>query len=265
MLAETTSASNNATASTVGPAVSVKRPRGRPSRASLAAAATSGDSVSSVTTSNYSESASGYSTPLTSNAATPADSNRQSKLEVVIPVVKTRDSAAKALQKAKDYMTGNDSKKKRGFIEVADSEDDDLLDGSPITRRTRHDEQVARQLQEDLDREAAEAYVSEDDQGEDQDEMDEDSDDFPPVDTKGKGKSKSVAPRPRSRAAAKTVVQDEDEDEDDSDSVDFEPPVKRRKTVVSKGKGKGKAKAKVPLPPQSVIDDDDDGDDIPGK
>lgn len=165
---------------------------------------------------------------------------------------------------------GTDSKKKRGFIEIADSEDDDLSDTFPITQRTRNDEQVARQLQEDLDREAAEAYESEDEsaEGVEQDQMDEDSDDLATVDPKGKGKGKLVAPRSRGGAAVKHVISDSEDDEADySDSVDFEPPTKKRKTTVSKGKAKskvkGKGKAKMP-PPLSAGFDDDEDEDMPG-
>lgn len=245
--------------------------------------------MSSVTTSNCSESVSGYSTPFTSNAATPADSNRQSKIEVVIPVVKTRDSAAKAMQKAKDYMMGNDTKNKRQITEIADSEDDDLSDPSPIARRTRNDEQVARKLQEDLDREAAEAFVSEEayEESVDQDLMDENSDDLATLDPKGKGKGKSTAPRSRGRAAAKLAISDSDDEEEEfSDSIDFEPPTKKRKTTVMKGKGKGKAKTQakrrpdvlraqlkhknlaktnIPVHPPSPGFDDDEDEDIPRK
>ncbi|KAJ4388808.1 DNA repair protein rad16 [Gnomoniopsis smithogilvyi] len=271
--ADTSLASNDAASSAFSPSMPAKRPRGRPSKASLAAAAAaaaaSRDSVSSITTSNDSESVSGYSTPFTSNAATPAESNRQAKLEVVIPVVKSRDSAAKAMQKAKDYMMGKDSKKKRIFTEIADSEDDDLSDTSPITRRTRNDEHVARQLQEDLDREAAEAIQSQDESDDDErvqdDQVDEDSDDLATFDPKGKGRSKPTASRSRGRAPTKLVVSDSEDDEEDfSDSVELEPPTKKRKTAVSKGKSKakGKGKAKMPPPPPPGFDDDED-DDIP--
>lgn len=228
--------------------------------------------MSSATTSNESESVSGYSTPFTSNTATPAESNRQSNIEVVIPVVKTRDSAANAMQKAKDYMLGKDAKKTRDFTEIADSEDDDFSNTSPITLRTRNDEHVARQLQEDLDQEAAEAYVSDSDDEEalEQDEMDEDSEDLPLANSKAKGKSVAPRPRPRGRAAASSMVPDSDDDEEDySDSGDFEPPSKKRKTAGSKGKtasmAKGKGKARMPPPPSPGSDDDVEDDDIPGK
>lgn len=231
--------------------------------------------MSSATTSNESESISGYSTPFTSNTVTPAESSRQSKIEVVIPVVRTRDSAANAMQKAKDYMMGKDVKKNRGFTEIADSEDDDLANTSPITSRTRNDEHVARQLQEDLDREAAEAFVSESDDQEavEQRELDESSEDLPLAKSKGKGKGKSVAPlpRPRGRAAAKLMMPDsEDDDEEiDSESDDFEPPAKKRKTAVPKAKqtskAKGKGKAKMPPPPSPGSDDDEEDDEMPGE
>lgn len=184
----------------------------------------------------------------------------------------TRDSAAKAMQKAKDYMLGKDAKKTRGFTEIADSEDDDLSNTSPTTLRTRNDEHVARQLQEDLDREAAEAYVSESDDEAvpEQDEMDEDSEDLPLANSKGKGKSVATRPRPRGRAGAKSMVLDSENDEEDySDPVDFEPPSKKRKTAASKGQttrgAKGKGKARMPPPPSPGSDDDVEDVDILGK
>ncbi|CAN8095617.1 unnamed protein product [Discula destructiva] len=277
--AEAPSASMNPRTSTPTslPSGTVKRPRGRPSKASMAAASVGRDSTSSVTTSNYSESVSGYSTPLTSKAATPAESTRTAKLEIVLPSAKSRGgsaASAEAMQRAKDYMMGIDSKKgKREFTEIADSEedDDDLSNTSPATQRFRHDEQIARQFQEELDREAAEAYVSEDERGasdlemiaKDTDDLSELSDvsdvsDISDVVIKGKGKgkakAKAIAPRARGRPSTKTVVQDSDDDIDfrsDDDSVDFEPPTKKRKTAVSKGKGKGKAKKPALPEPES--------------
>lgn len=152
-------------------------------------------------------------------------------------------------------MMGNDPKRKRELVEVADSEEDYLSDPSPNARRTRHDEKVARQLQEELDREAAEAFVSGDDQNIYEDEMDEDSDDFSLADPKGKGKA-VASRRPRGSRAnpKKNLVLDSDEDEEEfSDSVHHEPPTKKQKTV--------RGKSKVPAPPLS---DDDDDEDVPG-
>lgn len=251
--AQAASASRDAAASLAGP---VKRGRGRPSKASIAAAAAATrDSTSSVPNSNYSESVSDYSTPLTSNVPTPAPekpSARSAKFEVIIPAVsktsKTSGSTAMAIQKAKDYIMGNDSKRKRQFIEIADSEDDGTSDPSPNARRTRHDEDVARQLQEELDREAAEALVH----GSEEDAflggMDEDSDEAPLADSKGKGKA--VARRSRSgRSTAKAIVLGSSEDDDDF----YEPPTKKQKT---KGKGKDKGK----MPDIGLSDDDSDSD-----
>lgn len=230
--------------------------------------------MSSVTTSNDSESVSGYSTPFTSNTVTPAESSRQSKIEVVIPVVRTRDSATNAMQKAKDYMMGKDVQKNRGFTEVADSEDDHLSNTSPVTSRTRNDEHVARQLQEELDREAAEAFVSESDNENavEQHELDDSSEDLPLANSKGKGKGKgkSVAPPRRPRGRAVFMPDSDDDDEEiDSDSDNFEPPSKKRKTAVSREKqsmmAKGKGKAKMPPPPSPGFDDDEEDDEIPGE
>lgn len=223
----------------------------------MASEAANRDSTSSVTNSNYSESVSGHSTPLTSNVPTPAPEKsltRTSKFEVVIPAsTKTRGSTATAMQKARDYIMGNDSKRKRGFVEIADSEDDELSDSSPIARRTRHDEKVARQLQEELDREAAAALISDDGQDASVDEMNHDSDDFSVAGPKGKGKGKAIARGSRSaRSGAKNIILDSEEDKEDylSESVDYKPPTKKQKT---------KGKAKMSAPPLS------DDDDVPGK
>lgn len=245
----------------------VRRTRGRPSKASLAAAVASGDSVSSAAPSNCSsnESVSGYSTPLTSHVATPApdkpqvaasSSTRSKKLEVVIPALRTRDSAATALQKAKEYITANDSKRKRATFEIADSEDDELLDDTPNDRRTRHDEEVARQLQEELYREA-DVLTSEVDDGDSQDDVSDDIDSPSASDPKGKGKA-VARPRPRTtRSAVKYDISDSDEAEESSGSVHYEPPSKRQK----KAGGTGSAKSKGKMP----VADSDSEDDLPRK
>lgn len=217
------------------------------------------DSTSSVTTPNYSESGSGYSTPLTSNVPTPApekSSTRTSKFEVVIPgSSKTRGSTMTAMQKAKDYMPGNDSKRKRGFVEIADSEDDEddeWADPSPMARRTRNDEKVARQLQEELDHEATLAFLaSDDDQDASEDDMSDS--DFSVTDPKGKGKGKAVASRSRStQPTTSDFIKDSEEDDEDyvSDPVAYEPPTKKQKT---------KGKANMPAPPLSDDDEDEPG------
>lgn len=273
----------------------MKRPRGRPSKASLAAAANAvKDSASSITTSNYSESVSGYSTPLTSNAVTPADSSRAPKLEADLSSAKARGPATsvKVIQRPQDYMLGIDSKKKRTFLEVADSDDDDALsDPSPTAQRLRQDELIARQLQEvldremavaiesddqlreRLDREMAEALESDDDQRvyevDDSDLVD--SDDFlsdsmhTTTKSKSKGKAKATPLRRSGRPAKKAFVKPEDslDDEDWDSDFEFGPPAKKRrktagtnrlvKKTVSKGKGKGKASA---LPESDVESSD---------
>ncbi|KUI60803.1 DNA repair protein RAD16 [Cytospora mali] len=257
-----------------------KRARGRPSKASLAAAAAAAnrESPSSVatSTSKSADSISGSSTPLTSNVTTPAPSLlmdktkqplprslRSSKLEVVIPMHKTHSSAADNIQKAKEYMMGNHSttsKRKRDII--ADSDNDDLSDSYPDPGRTRHDEKIARQLQEELDREAAEtmdaqdASVTDNDDNDDDDDAQQytmatsDSEDYPLADRKGKGNAVATRPyRRASRAAAQSHVvpdSDEDDDSDFSDSGDIKPPAKKQKILV-KGRGKqGSAKGKQP-------------------
>ena len=266
----------------------LKRGRGRPSKASLAAAAAAKTaSRSSVATSTYesADSASGYSTPLTSNVTTPAPSlltdkskpasarsARSTKIEVLIPMRNTRESA-NMIQKAKDYMNKNASMSKRKRDVIADSEEDDFADGSPNAGRTRHDEKIARQLQEELDREAAEAVdalISGDDDGVDYGTQQlvmapSDSEDYPMADRKGKGKAIATR-RPRaSRAAAeKYIVTDSDEDPEDddySDPGDIEPPAKKQK-IVLKGRGKqasAKGKGKQPAGTLSESDDDVSG------
>lgn len=258
-----------ASASSGNTAPPAKRTRGRPSKASLVAAVASGDSVSSAAPSNCSsnESVSGYSTPLTSHVATPAPeksqgaagpSTRSKKLEVVIPSLRSRGSAATALQKAKEYITANDSKRKRATFEIADSEDDELLDDSPNDRRTRHDEEVARQLQEELYREA-DILSSELDDAESEDERSDELDS--PSASGGRGKGKAVArPRPRmTRSAVKHDIPDSDEAEESSDSVEYDPPSKRQKRAEqTKTKGSAKGKGKMPAA-------ESDSDDMPRK
>lgn len=169
--------------------------------------------------------------------------------------MKTRGSAAKALQDAKDFITANDSKRKRADFEVADSEDDELLDDTPNARRTRHDEEVARQLQEEFYRDAN-ALPSEIEDSELQDEESEDSEHPSVPDLKGKGKA-VARPQPRTRrSAGKASVPDSDEAEESSDSAEREPPTKRqKKAVVAGAKASGKGKGKMPAVPSDSEDD----------
>lgn len=162
------------------------------------------------------------------------------------------------MQAAKDYMMGKDSKRKRAISEVADSEDDELLDNSPNARRTRHDEKIARQLQEELDHEAAEELVSEDDnEGYQEQNMSDESDNFPASDPKGKGKA-VVRPSPRgTRSAVKNVIPDSDEAQDDSDSVKYEPPPTKKQKIVTKRGGKESLKGKGKMPALSSESEDD--------
>lgn len=274
----------------------MKRGRGRPSKATLAAAAVNGASRSSVATSTYgsADSVSGYSTPMTSNVTTPAPSllmdkhnlnpdststrsPQSSKLEVVIPMRKTRDSAAERIQKAKDFMmsdtlsTSKQTKRKRNVI--PDSEGDDSSDGAPNAGRTRHDEKIARQLQEELDREAAEALIIDDD-GDDEHgngpaaqqdvEANSDSEDYPMADRKGKGKAVYTR-RPRtSRAAAQDYVvpdlSEDDEDDDLSDSDYNVHPVKKLRIHST-----GRAQQAASKGKQSLAAESNSDDDAPGK
>lgn len=245
--AEPAPASRNAPTSRAGP---VKRGRGRPSKASIAAASATRDSISSVTNSNDSESVSGYSTPLTSNVPTPAP-EKSSKFEVVIPSTSSKSHVANAtaMKKARDYMMRNDPKNKRGYVEIGDSEEDQLSDPSPNARRTRHDEKVARKLQEELDYQAA-ALMQDGDQNASEDELNGDGDDYSVASPKGKGKGKAVARPSRStrNSTNQTGYSAQDSLHDSVDSDYDEPPAKRQKT---------KGKARMTAPPMSDNDDDD--------
>ncbi|ROW06111.1 hypothetical protein VMCG_04582 [Cytospora schulzeri] len=273
------SAANDASVPSDAPPV--KRGRGRPRKASLDAATTraSSSSVATSSTSKSAEPISGDSTPLTSNVTTPAPSFlmdkskpttrsvRSTKLEVVIPMRNT--SAADNIQRAKDYMMGNNattSKRKRDVI--ADSDEDDLADSLPNEGRTHHDEKIARQLQEELDREAAEtmeaqdALVAEDDGDEVQQSAmaDSDSEDYPMADRKGKGKAVATRPPRAARAAtAKYMVPDSDEDDLDDDysaSDDMARPAKKQKIVAKGRRTQTSAKGKQPVAALSESDDD---------
>ncbi|KAJ0117161.1 adenosinetriphosphatase [Diaporthe amygdali] len=266
----------------------VKRGRGRPSKASLAAAAAAAntrESLSSIATSTYSsaDSVSGYSTPLTSNVTTPAPvekaasvdkgksastrSTRSSKLEVVISAVKSRGSATKFNSKAGESLmdTSARSSRRNRLAAVPDSEDADFFDDSPNARRIRIDEQVARSLQDELNREV-EGLLS--DHGpQEQSMIGSDSEDYAVADPKGKGKAVATRRAPGSRAAAKKrVVQDsdsvidDDDDDNDSDFADLAPPAKKQKTAV-RGRGKqasAKGKKSVHTNPGSPSDSDED-------
>lgn len=273
----------------------MKRGRGRPHIASLAAAANRASPSSVATsTSKSAEPVSGNSTPLTSNVTTPAPSLsmemikpistrslQSTKLEVVIPMRKTRASATDNIQKAKEYMMGTNpttSKRKRDFI--ADSDEEDFSNNDSNAGRTHGDEKIARQLQEELDREAAEAMEAQeaqdalaagDDDHNDYNDGDaqqqivdtSDSEDYPMADRKGKGKAVATRPPRAARAAAaKYMVPDSDEDDLDDDysaSDNMEPPAKKQKTVF-KGRGKqSSAKGKQPVAALSESDDDAPG------
>lgn len=283
------SARHNSSTSMPVPAASnslpVKRGRGRPTKASLAAAAAAAaaaansESLSSLGTSTYSsaDSVSGYSTPLTSNVTTPAPvdnaksastrSTRSSRLEAASPAVKSRGPGTKSNLKADDQSMGASSRTTRGsrLISVPDSEDDDLANDSPNANRTLYDEEVARSLQAELNREVEGILL--DDDLEEQPVTESDSEDYAATDPKGKGKAVATRQASGTRAAAKKrVVQDSDVDDDDddyddendySDFADLAPPAKKQKTAV-RGRGKqASAKGKaVRAPPVSDSDDD---------
>lgn len=152
------------------------------------------------------------------------------------------------------------SKRKRDVI--ADSDEDDYSDSYPNAGRTHNDELIARQLQEELDREVAEtmeaqdALVSDNDADLDDDDDDfqqrttgiSDSEDYPMTDRKGKGKAVATRPPRAARAAAREyTVPDSDEDDLDDDysaSDDMGPPAKKPKTVAKGRKMQRPAKGK---------------------
>lgn len=221
----------------------------------------------------------------------------QVKLEVLIPMRKTYASVADNIQKAKDYMIGTNpitSKRKRNC--VPDSDEDDLTSDFSNARRICHDEKVARQLQAELDREAAETLEAQDafitnndDNYNDYDDYDDgnaqqqvvgasDSEDHPMASRKGKGKAvangppqtadrkgkgKALATRPprAARAAArKYTFSDSDEDDPDDEFVDdIGPPTKKPKTVVRGRRKQVPAKGKQPVVALSEPDNDVSG------
>lgn len=271
-------------ASAASNSLPVKRGRGRPSKASLAAAAAAAaaannESLSSLGTSTYSsaDSVSGYSTPLTSNVTTPAPvdnakptstrSTRSGNLDTASPAVKSHASATTSNLKANNQSATASSRASRRnrLAIVPDSEDYDLEDESPNARRIRYDEEVARSLQNELNREV-EGFLSDDD-AEEQSMLKSDSEDYAATDPKGKGKAVATRKASGTRAATKKrVVQDsdvdvdvneDDEDDDYSDFADLAPPVKKQKTAV-RGRGKqAVAKGKQVAAPIASDSDDD--------
>lgn len=250
--------------------------------AAAAAAAANSESLSSLgtsTTYSSADSVSGYSTPLTSNVTTPAPvdnakpastrSTRSSKLEAASPAVKSRGSGSKSSLKADNQSMGASSRatQKIRLVPVPDSEDEDLADDSPNARRIRYDEEVARSLQDELNREA-EGLLYDDDL-EEQPIIDSDSEDYAAADPKGKGKAVATRKASGTRAAAKKrVVQDSDldddedfDDDDHSDFADLAPPAKKQKTA-ARGRGK-QASAKGKRVAAPLVSDSDD--DLPCK
>jgi hypothetical protein len=263
----------------------VKRGRGRPSKASLAAAAAAAaagnnESLSSLATSTYSsgDSVSGYSTPLTSNVTTPAPldnaksaptrSTRSGTLDTASPAVKSRGSATASNSKANSQPATASSKAnpRDRLAVVPDSEDHDLDDNESSNARTRYDEEVARSLQNELDREAGE-FLSEDD-AEEQSMLGSENEDYIAADPKGKGKAVAIRKTSGTRSAAKRrVIQDsdvdvdqddqDDQDDDYSDFADLAPPPKKQKIAV-RGRGKqAVAKGKQVAAPTASDSDDD--------
>lgn len=114
---------------------------------------------------------SGYSTPLTSNGPTPVSDQSLTNIEIVIPTSsKMRTNGISPIQKAANYMLGNGSKRKRQTMVISDSEEDEeFSDTAGNSARTRHDAKVARQLQEEFDREAALALFKSEDEAQEKD------------------------------------------------------------------------------------------------
>lgn len=261
----------------------MKRGRGRPSKASLAAAAAAAaaannESLSSLGNSTYSsaDSASGYSTPLTSNVTTPAPvdnakptstrSTRSGQLDTVSPAVKGRGSATTSTSKVNSQLVSASSRvtRRNRLAIVPDSDDFDLEDDSLDAQRIRYDEEVARSLQNELNREV-EGFLSDDEDAEEQSMPESDSEDYAAADPKGKGKAVATRKSSGTRAAAKKrVVQDsevdvddEDDYDEDSDFADLAPPAKKQKTVVrSRGKQAVAKRKQVAAPPASESDED---------
>ncbi|KAK0727235.1 SNF2 family N-terminal domain-containing protein [Lasiosphaeria miniovina] len=126
------------------PTEAVKRPHGRPSKAPI-----DSPGSSSTPTPTTDLSGSEYTTPLTSNVATPApidalqqppSTGRLNRIEVRLPIVKASARSHGALRQSIYSMS---SKRKR--VEIDDSEDDDS-DCSP-------DAKLARKLQDEEDKE----------------------------------------------------------------------------------------------------------------
>lgn len=256
----------------------MKRGRGRPSKASLAAAAAAAaaanESLSSLGTSIYSsaDSVSGYSTPLTSNVTTPAPvdnakamssrSTRSGNFDRASPAVKSRESGATSNLRANNRSLNTSSRvTRRNRLDVVPDSEDFEPEDEIGDRRIIHDEEVARSLQNELNREV-EGFVIDDD-AEEQSMLASDSEDYAATDPKGKGKAVSTRKASGTRAAAKkhvvqdSEVDDDDDDDDDSDFADLAPPAKKQKTT-ARGRGKQAAAKGKKVAAALVSDSDDD-------
>lgn len=211
---------------------------------------------------------------MTSNVTTPAPvenakpvsmrSTRSGNVEAASPAAKSRGSGTKSKLKAdrQPMDTSSRATRRNRLVAVPDSDDEDLPDDSPNARRIRHDEEIARSLQDELNREV-EGILFDDDL-EEQPMIESDSEDYAAADPKGKGKAVATRQPSRTRAAAKKrVVQDsdieddDDYDDDDSDFADLAPPPKKQKTS-ARGRGKqASAKGKGVVAPLASDSDDD--------
>lgn len=256
----------------------MKRGRGRPSKASLAAAAAAAaaanESLSSLGTSTYSsaDSVSGYSTPLTSNVTTPAPvdnvkatstrSTRSANIDTASPALKSRGSGATSNLRANNRSVNASSRvTRRNRLDVVPDSEDFENEDEIGDRRILHDEEVARSLQNELNREV-EGFLIDDD-AEEQSVLESDSEDYAATDPKGKGKAVSTRKASGTRAAAKkhvvqdSEVDDDDDDDDDSDFADLAPPAKKQKTT-ARGRGKQAAAKGKQVAAALVSDSDDD-------
>ncbi|KAK4204285.1 putative DNA repair protein [Triangularia verruculosa] len=135
----------------VDPVTSVKRGRGRPPAKKLALSTDSSTSPTPLAYSSASSSASDYSTPLTSNVATPVPADvplpdskkKRGRVVVAIPTMRTRAVRTSKAQEDNPYSVA--PKRKRHVVE--DSEEE-LSDYSP-------DAKLARKLQDQEDTAAA--------------------------------------------------------------------------------------------------------------
>ncbi|KAK0739817.1 SNF2 family N-terminal domain-containing protein [Apiosordaria backusii] len=197
------------------PVASVKRPRDRPPVKKLASSTESSVSPTPLAYSSASE----YSTPLTSNVATPvpteaplpASKKSTGRIEVVLPTARIR--TARASRAPKDDIYSVAPKRKREVIE--DSEED-LSDYSP-------DAKLARKLQDEEDVAAAKLAIPSLESGGPTSRKHQPTHRFGSGSTNRNTAESSSGQSMRTRAATRraAIVPDSADDDDDEDD-DFE-------------------------------------------